>query len=442
MSKHSILFHNSALDFIRVSLVDEVRHLYRCSLQVWLMTLLAFSPLLLQAQSQPLQLDPLSFLDGKRKAVIPFRYVHNFIVIDAKIYGIIPLQFIFDTGAEHIILFKKEYTDLLQVPYERRIPILGSDMSREIYALISRNGVIEITGLAPKPHDLLVLEEDYFNLGELIGTSIAGLIGGSIFKNLIIHIDYKHQKIILHDPRYFNAPDDYLTVPLQIKTNKPYVQAQASLLDGSVVQVDLLVDTGAGVPLLLHTNSHPSLSLPQQYIKGKLGIGLGGYLEGYIGRVKKLSLGTFEFPGVLTSFQNVEESWLTDPNKYRNGILGNELLSRFDLYFDYARSQMMIQPYHRKQPPFTMDRSGMILYAYGLQFNQFVVRDVLENSPASRADIRPGDILLRIQGTSAQYFNLDGVNKILQKRPGKKIRLELVREKEIIHKELILTDLI
>lgn len=416
--------------------------LHICLYPALIFCLLTVDTALLCAQSQANYLDPLAFLDGKKKAVIPFRYVHNFIVIDAKIYGIIPLQFIFDTGAEHIILFKKEYTDLLQVPYERRIPILGSDMSREIYALISRNGVIEITGLAPKPHDLLVLEEDYFNLGELIGTSIAGLIGGSIFKNLIIHIDYKHQKIILHDPRYFNAPDEYLTVPLQIKTNKPYVKAEASLMDGSVVQVDLLVDTGAGVPLLLHNNSHPSISLPPQYIKGKLGIGLGGYLEGYIGRVKKLSVGTYDFPGVLTSFQNVEESWLADPNKYRNGILGNELLSRFDIYFDYARSQMMIRPYHQKQPPFTMDRSGMILYAYGLQFNQFVVNEVLDNSPASHADIRPGDVLLRIQGTSAQYFNLDGVNKLLQKRPGKKIRLQLVREKEIIHKELILMDLI
>lgn len=68
----------------------------------------------------------------KKKATIPFRYIHNFIIVEARIYGIIPLQFIFDTGAEHIILFKREYTDLLQVPYDRRIPVLGSDMSREI----------------------------------------------------------------------------------------------------------------------------------------------------------------------------------------------------------------------------------------------------------------------------------------------------------------------
>ena len=396
----------------------------------------------LPLQSQQTVITQLDLLDGKKKAIIPFRYVHHFIVIEAKIYGILPLQFIFDTGAEHVILFKKEYTDLLQVPYERRIPVLGSDLSREIYALIARNGVIEVNGLAPKPYDMLVLEEDYFNLDEMIGTRIAGLLGGGFFRNLIVHIDYKKNQIVLYDPAHFEPPDDYMILPIQIKTNKPYIQAEASLNDGTVVQVDLLIDTGAGVPLLLHNNSNPQLRLPDEHIKGKLGVGLGGYLEGYIGRIRKLSLGEFDFPDVLTSFQNVDQAWLMDKDKFRNGILGNELLSRLDIYFDYARSQMMIRPYKTKQQPFTMDRSGMILFAYGPDFNQYAVRDIIEKSPAEDSDIRVNDILMKIQGAEAKYFTLDGINRLLQKPPGKKIRVEIRRGGEYIRKKLVLRDLI
>ncbi len=386
--------------------------------------------------------NPLELLDGKKKATIPFRYIHNFIIVEARIYGIIPLQFIFDTGAEHIILFKREYTDLLQVPYDRRIPVLGSDMSREIFALIARNGVIEVNGLAPQPYDLLVLEEDYFSLDEMIGSPVAGLIGGGFFRNLIINIDYKRNQITLYDPATFEPPDDYISLPIKIKTNKPYIMAEASLNDGSPIQVDLLVDTGAGVPLLLHNNSHPSLHLPDQYIKGKLGMGLGGYLEGYIGRIQKLSLGSIEFPGVLTSFQNMDENWLQDKDKYRNGILGNDLLSRFDVFFDYIHGQLMLKPYKTKQDPFVMDRSGLVLFAFGDGFNQFAVRDILSDSPALEADFQINDVLIRIQGTSAKYYTLDEINRVLQKKAGKKLKLQILRGKELMRKELTLRDLI
>lgn len=386
--------------------------------------------------------NPVELLNGKKKATIPFRYIHNFIIVEAKIYGIIPLQFIFDTGAEHIILFKREYTDLLQVPYDMRIAVLGSDMSREIYALIARNGVIEVNGLAPQPYDMLVLEEDYFSLDEMIGSPVAGLIGGGFFRNLIINVDYKRNQINLYDPASFEPPEDYIRLPIKIKTNKPYIMAEASLANGPPVQVDLLVDTGAGVPLLLHNNSHPSLHLPDQYIKGKLGMGLGGYLEGYIGRIQKLSLGSIEFQGVLTSFQNLDENWLQDKDKYRNGILGNNLLSRFDVFLDYQHGQLMLKPYKAKQAPFVMDRSGLVLFAYGDGFNQFAVRDVLSDSPAEEAGFQVNDVLTRIQGTAAKYFSLDDINRVLQKKAGKKLKIQILREKELMRKELTLRDLI
>ncbi|HJW30316.1 MAG TPA: aspartyl protease family protein, partial [Saprospiraceae bacterium] len=248
-----------------------------------IMSMVMFSTVL---NSQSVAISPIDLLQGRKKVAIPFHYVHNFILLDAKLFGLLPVQLIFDTGAEHLILFKRDYTDVLHIPYDKRIPIMGSDLSREIYALIVRNGLIQITNLPAKPNDMLVLEEDYFNLDEMIGTQIAGLIGGGFFKNLIVNIDYKRNQLILIDPAQFTPPQDYISLPIQIKTNKPYVNAAINLLEGTAVEVDLLIDTGAGVPLLLHNNSNPALHLPTTYIKGKLGMGLGGYLEGYIGRIR------------------------------------------------------------------------------------------------------------------------------------------------------------
>ena len=393
------------------------------------------------ADAQPVY-NQLDLLQGKKKVTIPFTYVNNFIILDVKIYGIIPLHLIFDTGAEHVIIFKRQYTDLLQVPYDKRIPIVGSDLSRQIYALITRNSVLELQGLPATPYDLLVLEQDYFNLEELIGTPIDGVMGGGFFKNLIIHLDYRKLRMTLYDPNYFEIPHGYTVLPIRIKINKPYIDASASLQDGSVVQVDLLVDTGAGVPLLLHTNSHPSLRLPDQFIRGKLGMGLGGYLEGFIGRINELSVGEIEFPGIITSFQDIKEDFLNNKDRYRNGILGNQLLSRFSVFFDYNRSQMIVRPYRAKQKPFKMDRSGLVIFASGLEFNQFVVKDIIPGSPAEEAGILPDDVIIRMQGLPATFYTLSGINSVLQKKPGKKIKIVLSRSGTVIHKEFHLRDLI
>ena len=386
--------------------------------------------------------NPIDLLQGRKKVSIPFQYINNFIILEVRMYGMIPVHLIFDTGAEHVILFKREYTDLLHVEYDKRIPILGSDLSRKIHALITRNALLEINGLAPGTADLLVLEEDYFDLEELVGYPIDGLLGGGFFRNLIINIDYRNQRLTLHNPNTFEKPDGFISLPIRIKTNKPYVDAETTLQDGSVVTVDLLVDTGAGVPLLLHNNSNAALHLPSHVIKGKLGMGLGGYIEGYIGRISKLSVGEVQFPGVLTSFQDIDTEWLVDKDRFRNGILGNQLLSRFCVYFDYIHSQMMMRPYKKRQEPFTMDRSGLIIFAYGVAFDQFIVRDVIPGSPAEEAGIMPDDVLSKIQGLPSHFYNLNTLNSILQKKPGKKIRLIVLRDQKYMKKTFYLRDLI
>ena len=89
-----------------------------------------------------------------------------------------------------------------------------------------------------------------------------------------------------------------------------------------------------------------------------------------------------------------------------------------------------------------MDRSGLVIFAYGLDFKQFVVKEVLENSPAKEAGIQSEDIILRIQGLPTRFYNLDSVNAMLQKKEGKRIKMALKRGDQVIQAEFLLRDLI
>jgi carboxyl-terminal processing protease len=89
-----------------------------------------------------------------------------------------------------------------------------------------------------------------------------------------------------------------------------------------------------------------------------------------------------------------------------------------------------------------MDKSGLIVFAVGKNLNEFIVQDVILDSPAYEAGIKPGDVIRKLQGFPVKIFSLDGISRILQKKEGKTIRLTILRKNEFIKIRFNLRDLI
>lgn len=382
---------------------------------------------------------------GLRQVDIPFEYTNNFIIVTLLVNDVLPLRFIFDTGAEHTILSKREVTDLLKIRYEREFKITGSDLKTELTAYLARQVKFEIPGktLAPK-EDILVLKEDYFRFEEYAGVNVHGILAGNAFSKFIFKINYQRKLITLYDRQYFKARDlqGFQSFPIEILRNKIYLNTKLQVLRDSVAPVKLLIDTGAGLPLLLFINTHSLLHPSANAIPSNIGMGLGGYLEGYTGRIYALDLDSLSQYNVISYFQSTDSTQNVEYLNSRNGLIGNSLLNRYQMMIDYAGSKIWLKPTKHFRKAFVYDRSGLSFIASGPLLNEFTIQNVLPNSPAWNIDIRRGDELIKLGAIPAGLLTLDDIQKIFQRKPGKTVKIVLRRDGKRIKKHLILKDLL
>ena len=388
------------------------------------------------------QLYDLEIRRGVRKVEIPFEYENNFIVVKVIFNDIFPLRFIFDTGAEHTILTRREITDLLQINYERRFVIIGSDLSTELYAYLARGVKLSINNLVALNRSILVLDEDYFRFEEYGGLNVQGIIGADLFRRFVIKIDYNRRIITLFDPGQFTPPTGrHIAIPIQVHRNKPYLLASTRISD-TTIQAKYLLDTGASLSLLLYTNTHPAFSLPPQYIRSKIGMGLGGYLQGFLGRISRLDMNGVNLENVITNFQEIPLEADSSFMNGRNGIIGNQILNRFEVTIDYINEMLYLEPARNYNRRFQYDKSGLIIAASGVNLNTFTIVDIIAGSPAESADLRIGDEIKKINGIPTSIMHLADLTQRLQKKSGKKIRLVIKRGDMRLSKQFRLRELI
>jgi len=383
-------------------------------------------------------------VDGRRQVEIPFEYVNDFIILTVRINGFIPLKFIFDTGAEHTILTKREISDLLQIQYEREFRVTGSDLKTELVAYLARQIRFDIPDKVFAPsEDILVLKDDYFRFEEYAGVNVHGILAAVTFSRFVIKINYDRQMLTLYDRETYRFRENgFTSLPVELFRNKIYLNTTLEILPDSVVPVKLLIDTGAGLPMLLFSNTHPLVHPPPKTIPSNIGMGLGGYIEGYTGRIHHVRLGDFSQQGVVTYFQTLDSTQNYEYLNNRNGLLGNTLLSHFQVILDYQNALVWLKPSQKFKEGFVYDRSGLSIIATGSRFNQYTVQNVLPNSPAADADIRRDDHIIRIRRLPVGFYSLSDIQRLLQKKSGKKIRMVIKRDGKNIRKTIVLRDLI
>ena len=376
---------------------------------------------------------------GKKQVKLKFERINNLIILPFMMNDSTQVKFIVDTGVRHTLITKKSYLDSLDLQYGRKYRLMGADKESFVDAQLVHGLNYDFGPVEAVLQTALVLEEDYFDLGKSLGIPIDGILGMDLFMRYVVKVDYEINVMTLIEPNRFKPSNSFQELDIELIQGKPYINVMTQLDNGEVIANRLLVDCGASLSLMLDMNSDNRIVLPEKYIHGTFGQVLGGDLEAYVGRVNFLALNSFTFNDVVTNFQM--PFWV-DTISNSNGLIGGGILNRFDVIYDCVHRKMYLRENQNYYEPFAPDRSGLHIRLQGNSFNQFIIADVIPDSPADAAGIQTGDLILRCNGKPIQRLSLDYINDTLQSEPATIVRLTLLRDGEEVDVKFKLKDLI
>jgi hypothetical protein len=371
---------------------------------------------------------------NRESLTFDFKKISNLIVIPVSVNESDTMNFILDTGVRNPIITELTLVEELDLKYIKPIDIngLGSDSTLQAYQ--SGDNMLTLPGLKAEHVKMNVILDESFQISQILGMPVHGLIGFDMFRHYITQIDYDDEKITLYKPQFFKYKPrrNDVVLPLTFIRNKPVVKTELVHEDGTVVPVRLLVDTGASDALWISLDSDSTIQLPEKNIHTYLGTGLNGDLYGYKARVSAVWLGGKPVSQPIVSYpQSFFINAIIQQEK-RNGSIGGELLRRFTVTLDYYNKRMILDPNSDFGDDFNYNMSGIEVINPVPGLPVFTISNVIEGSPAWEAGIRENDQILKLNFTHHRNLTLNDINLELRKRDNKKIRLTVLRGGEEI----------
>ncbi len=364
---------------------------------------------------------------------IPFKIYSNLIIVQAVIDNFPDtLNFILDTGVSSVFITDPTLASKMGLIYTRNVKISGAGVDSSLTANVSVNHTIKIGKVTGHKQNLVVLSEDVLELSSFLGLPIHGIFGHDFFSAFVLSIDWQSTQIEIFRPEKFKLKKKHgERFPVVITSSKPYTDAVSVITDDNIkIPLRLVIDTGAGHALLLNTDK-ANYPVPEKVIRANLGRGLNGEIQGNIGRIPKVEVGSVSIDNVLASFpDSISFSMKFPPTDInRQGSIGGEFLRRFKIIMNYHGGYMALKANKAMlKESFEHDMSGLDVRAKGTNFEKFIVDHVSPDSPADMVGLQPGDEIIFLNNRSSKYLNITDIYKTLSKKEGKDIEIFYKRD--------------
>lgn len=262
---------------------------------------------------------------------------------------------------------------------------------------------------------------DLSRIREVSGQEIYGLLGMDFLRKHVIRIDFDRGELTFLTNV---APNAGQRIPIIFQGNSPYVRLEISgwpkprsILVGNDISVSpgqgwFHVDTGDNTSGDIKDVFFSAL-VERGFLKveGKSPVfTIAGKKTSRFGRIKATKLADFQHGNLRFG-----ES---DKN-----VLGLDYWSRYVVTFDFPNGALYLKKGNQFNKDELTNRSGV---EFQSKNRQIVVTSVRDDSPAVRAGIKPGDVLLKIDHDKASEISLMRIRRLFCEK-GREYRLLLQR---------------
>ncbi|MFS8083570.1 MAG: aspartyl protease family protein, partial [Ginsengibacter sp.] len=319
---------------------------------------------------------------------IPFKQLTGgVILLQAKFNNIeTPLNFILDTGSGAISLDSATAVEF-KIPHEPSGRVVGGIAG--IHEVdYSRNNSLILPQLRVDSLDFFI--NNYEILTSVYGIKIDGIIGYSFLKRYIVKVNFDSSYLQIYKPGNIIYPRGGAVLrPLfsALPILRLYVKDQRS------IESNFYFDTGAGLCFLMTSRfQKDSLLLKKKrkpvYIQVQ---GLGGRRQMQLTIINNLQIGPYRFRQVPTNILDDEFNVISYPSV--GGLIGNDLLRRFNLILNYPQRQIHLLPNSHFHDGFDYSYTGMSMY-YLEEGGEIYLDEIIKNSPAYKAGLKKDDVVM------------------------------------------------
>ena len=319
---------------------------------------------------------------------VPFDFENKQIFVKVAINGAAPAWFIVDSGASGCVI---------DTAVAKRLGLKTEGEGRSTGA---GKGSVEITFTKDVTYRFAAASFevpssyviDLSGQRTLQGRDVAGILGYDFFTHWVVDFDFEAGVMTLHDPAAFKPFSNVIPFTLVKKT--PRIKVLITPAKNKWMTREVLVDSGSQDAV-----DDDVLAQSPDKVEVVGGVGLGQEFRTTLARAAFVQIGPFAMEKPIGVTGGVP-------------LIGNEILRRFHIAFDYPHSRLIMTPNAHFRDAFDTDASGLDV-RWTDDLTRFVVHDVARESPAAWSGFKAGDVIEQINGAPAASFTIERFQKLL-----------------------------